>query len=427
MTSTAAWAPGRTLTFRGGRQVDVAAGPGLLANLAQGPGLAAHQSRYGDLPAIGVTQLQSMCERVALDGRGGAGFPFARKLESAAKAARAATRLGRAPYVVVNVSEGEPASRKDSVLARVAPHLVLDGAAVTARAIGAREVHLVTAADVPEVGSALRTAVDERRAPRRDGRLRFSFHDAAPLFVAGQSAAVLQLMAGRPNLPVTSWQPSTVRGHHGRPTLLSNAETYAHVGRLALLGTPATVSLGTLEEPGTTLLTLDGDLSPGAGRAQVMEVGFGTPWPEVLGDRASRPVLLGGYHGAWAEPGALNGLTVSRLSMADHGLQLGAGVVLPLDTGCPVTRSVGIVDYLAGQSARRCGPCFNGLPALAIALRRVAGGEGGTDEVLRLADLVDGRGACAHPDGTARLVRSLLTAYAGEVAVHARGGCGWRR
>ena len=90
-------------------------------------------------------------------------------------------------------------------------------------------------------------------------------------------------------------------------------------------------------------------------------------------------------------------------------------------TGCPVDFTSRVVDYLAGQSAGRCGPCLNGLPALAGAVRAVADGTGGTERVEQLAALVVRRGACAHPDGTVRLVRSMLAALPGEVAAHGSG------
>src|SRR5205085_1643217 len=107
-----------------------------------------------------------------------------------------------------------------------------------------------------------------------------------------------------------------------------------------------------------------------------------------------------------------------------RGLGLGAGVVLPLLYGCPVDRTSRIVTYLASQTARRCGPCFRGLPALAQAVEAVRTGEGGLAEVERLNDLVDGRGACAHPDGTVRLVRSMMQVFGSELGEHARGRCG---
>src|SRR6478672_1542848 len=232
-------------------------------------------------------------------------------------------------------------------------------------------------------------------------------------------------MSGRPNLPVTSWQPEALHGYRGRPTLLSNAETFAHVAVLAGEHRTAYAATGTAGEPGTRLLTLGGH----GERPAVTEVAHGTRWEELLVDEAlDSPVLVGGYHGSWAAPGALRGLTVSRTGMAAAGLSLGAGVVLPLSPGdCPVHRTAAIVSYLATQSARRCGPCLHGLPALADAVRATDRGIDRSARAGALVDLVTGRGACAHPDGTARTVASMLARFGDEVAAHASGDCTYRR
>jgi NADH:ubiquinone oxidoreductase subunit F (NADH-binding) len=91
-----------------------------------------------------------------------------------------------------------------------------------------------------------------------------------------------------------------------------------------------------------------------------------------------------------------------------------------------VTLTARTVEYLAGQSAQRCGPCFNGLPALAKALTAVHDGQGGLERVEQLSNLVVRRGACAHPDGTVRLVNSMLSTFQAEVAAHAMGRCDLR-
>jgi NADH:ubiquinone oxidoreductase subunit F (NADH-binding) len=115
---------------------------------------------------------------------------------------------------------------------------------------------------------------------------------------------------------------------------------------------------------------------------------------------------------------------VSVTGLRGLGAALGAGVVLSAPDGeCPLELTSRVVDYLAGQSAGRCGPCFNGLPALARALGSVRDGHGGVDRVGELSKLVERRGACAHPDGTVRLVRSLLGTFAGEVTAHGEGRC----
>jgi NADH:ubiquinone oxidoreductase subunit F (NADH-binding) len=277
------------------------------------------------------------------------------------------------------------------------------------------------------VGRAIARALSQRRVERRDRRtVRWQVHQAAPRFVAGQAAAVLELMSGRPNLPVTTWRPQAHAGHRGRPTVLSNAETFAQVAQLMMRGEADYLHHGTADEPGTTLLTLDGDLDLSR-PPTVVEVPFGTGWDEVLEpDRLRRPVLLGGYHGTWVPEGELARLQVSQPQLREIGVTLGAGVVLPLNHGCPVDRTARIVGYLASQSAGRCGPCRNGLPVLAGLLGRISSGQGDKgdiDELMRVAGLVERRGACAHPDGTVRLLRSLLSAFGDETRRHAFGGC----
>lgn len=368
--------------------------------------LADHRSRFGRLPQLSAEELITVTGAAGVLGRGGAGFPFARKLATA-RSRRALRR-----HLVVNLSEGEPASAKDAALARVAPHLVLDGAVLTARALRAGEVHLVVASDEPATERALQGALAERRDAAEDRGLRWRLHRAAPRFVAGESSAVLELVRGHENLPVTSWEPAAVRGLEGRPTMVCNAETLAQVA--ALVHAPTAVP-GPATEPGTRILSI----TRGA-EIEVVEVAHGTPWAQVLTDEElAAPVLVGGYHGCWVGPGGLRALPVS----AQGPVPLGAGIVLPLPAGrCPLERTTELLDYLAGQSARRCGPCVHGLPALAEAHAAASSG-GDPVAVRRLVALVTGRGACAHPDGTARLAASSLTTFAEDLAAHADGRC----
>lgn len=389
-------------------QLRVAGGPWLLR--AGAPDLATHRATRGELPTLGIDDLLAMVERSGLRGRGGAGFPFATKLRTTAD------RRARRRHVVVNLSEGEPASFKDLALVLHQPHLVLDGAALVATALGAREIHLVAPGEHPAAAGALHHALEERARAEPATRRAWRLHTATPRFVAGEASAVTELVEGRVNLPVTSWQPAAVAGLRGQPTLLSNGETYAQVAALALGG----VVPGTAAEPGTRLLSI-GERS---GSTRVVEVPHGTPWADVLSDdELAGPVLLGGYHGRWAPAGLLTRLTVSHADLTDAGLGLGAGIVLPLPPeACPLRSTAAITRYLASESAGRCGPCLNGLPALATAFEAlVAGGPAGP--VQQLTGLVTGRGACAHPDGTARLVVSAMTAFPDEVEAHARGGC----
>jgi len=108
----------------------VSEGPALLAGIADGPSLAPHRSRRGPVPTPSAEELAEMARAVDLRGRGGAGFPFAVKLAAAAR---------RKAVVVVNASEGEPASHKDAALISCSPHLVLDGGATVAHALRTRD------------------------------------------------------------------------------------------------------------------------------------------------------------------------------------------------------------------------------------------------------------------------------------------------
>lgn len=379
-------------------EVTVLPGPALLAGIGRGPSLAAHREQYGDLPALGRDALVEELGAVGLRGRGGAGFPFLRKIESLAP--------GR-PVLVANLAEGEPASSKDSALALTRPHLVLDGVAVVARALGAREVHVVVPGERPLVATAVRTAIAERTDP-----VPATTHTAERRFVAGQAQAVVELLSGRPNLPRTRRVPLSVSGHRGRPTLLSNAETWARVGLLALVGSRRYAALGTQAEPGATLLTVG---APGAVPVVREAVHGDRLRDHVPVERWGRPVLVGGFHGSWATWETIASARVSVDGMRRLGVPLGAGVLLSAGDRCPLELTRDVARYLAGQSAQRCGPCFNGLPALADAVAAVVEGRGGRARIEELCRLVAGRGACAHPDGTLRLVRSALAVFAGAV------------
>lgn len=396
-----------------GSDVAVAVGERLLAGADRGTGLGAHRGLWPAPAALSGRDLVALLGATQIRGRGGAGFPFGRKVSTA-------LRAGRRRAVVVNASEGEPGSAKDAALLTTVPHLVLDGAETVAGALGVRRVHVVVPGERPAVGDAVEDAVAERSG----GPVRYTLSTASGGFVGGQSRAVVELLEGRENLPVTSWEPEAVSGLRGRPTVLSNAETFAQVAALVALGPAGYATAGTADEPGTTLLTVAGD-GPGG---VVLEVPLGTALADVLRACGYAPdvtVLMGGYHGAWLPPAQTAIRRLTRGDLAAAGASLGAGVVLPLDpAACPVTLTASVVEYLAGQSARRCGPCRNGLPALAVATRALA--EGSPEAAARVAALVGlvaGRGACAHPDGTARLVRSMLTAFPGEVGEHGRGWC----
>jgi NADH:ubiquinone oxidoreductase subunit F (NADH-binding) len=140
--------------------------------------------------------------------------------------------------------------------------------------------------------------------------------------------------------------------------------------------------------------------------------------------------LVGGYHGVWLPLPEGRELTLDHASLRAFGAAPGAGVLaaLPADR-CGLAETARIVGYLAAESAGQCGPCLNGLPRIAAALRELAGAGHRRQvraDLERWSGLVTGRGACNHPDGTVRFVRSALRVFTPEIDRHAKGHCSAR-
>jgi len=138
-------------------------------------------------------------------------------------------------------------------------------------------------------------------------------------------------------------------------------------------------------------------------------------------------LLVGGYHGAWVPTPVAYDLRADAGDLAPWGAAVGAGVVCALpSSACGVVETARVVRYLANESARQCGPCMFGLPSIANGLAELAGPRPRASvrsDIERWAGLVVGRGACAHPDGTVRLVRSALHVFGPEIDLHASGRC----
>jgi NADH:ubiquinone oxidoreductase subunit F (NADH-binding) len=400
-------------------RADPAALPRLLAGIDPGGQplpLAAHERLNGPLPRIDAARLIDEVARSGLRGRGGADFPTARKLQAVA------ARRG-ASAVIVNGSETEPASRKDALLLARLPHLVLDGALLAARALGAREVIVA----LRERGAAsprpLAQAIRERPE-----RIPIRISPGPGGYVSGEETAVINRLAGGRAVPRFVPPRPHERGYRRAPTLVQNAETLAQLALIARFGAGWFRALGTEADPGTVLVTVSGAVAaPG-----VYELAFGTALEDLV--RAAggpteplQAFLIGGYFGAWVSCGRAAGLRLSRAELGVRGLSLGAGVVVALGrSACGLHESARLARYLASQSAGQCGPCVHGLAAIADTFEALV--EGSADRAARArlerwCGEVRGRGACRHPDGAVRLIASALETFEAQLAEHARGKC----
>lgn len=378
----------------------------------------AHVARYGALPRR-VDGLIDAVERSGLTGRGGAGFPASVKMRAVASGRRTGV-------VVANGTEGEPASTKDKTLLTLVPHLVLDGAVSSAIAVGAREVVICVDRSAVVAGETVLSAMAERARSGVDP-VPIRFERAPSRYVAGEESALVLWLNGGDARPQFVPPRPFEKGVDGRPTLVHNVETLAHIGLLARFGPEWFRALGTARDPGTALVTCSGVFQhPG-----VYEVPFGLALTDMFratrtDASAAQAVLVGGYFGTWFAAAELPSVHLDGASLRGLGSSFGCGVVAALDADrCGLAESAHITGWLARENAGQCGPCVNGLEAIALAMTKlVQGDRKGENErqLRRWLEMVKGRGACKHPDGTARFVESSLRVFGPEIERHRRSG-----
>jgi NADH:ubiquinone oxidoreductase subunit F (NADH-binding) len=276
--------------------------------------LREHLAAHGPLPSLNPHEILGLASDAGLTGRGGAGFPLWRKIEAVLNARGA-------PVVVGNGAEGEPASTKDRWLLTHRPHLVLDGLQLAAQAVAATDVYLHVTDRMPGISDVLAqryTAGFDAVAVRRS--------IAPERFISGEESAVVNSIAGGPAIPRSKPPRVVERGFGGRPTLVSNVETLAHLALVARRGAAWFRSSGTADAPGTMLLTVGGAVR----RPGVVEAPQGAPLRDVL-DLAGglsgpmQAVLLGGYHGTWLTGSEAASARMSRSGLAAFGASPGAG------------------------------------------------------------------------------------------------------
>jgi NADH:ubiquinone oxidoreductase subunit F (NADH-binding) len=386
--------------------------------------LAAHTAVHGPL-ALGARRdrhwADGFVDAIAesgITGRGGAGFPTGRKIETLRSERRR-------PMVVVNAMEGEPASCKDHFLATRVPHLVLDGAALMAACVNAPGVTVCVPRGSTAAARSFVTALAERERAGVGG-VPVTVVQPPARYVAGEESALSNWLDGGDSRPQFRPDRPAVPRVKGRPALVDNAETLAHVALIARYGPVWFREVGTPEAPGTTLVTVSGAVDePG-----ILEVPLGSMVSSVLstaGAGSTGGVLLGGYGGTWLAPSDV-GTPYDPVSLREVGCTTGVGVMVALPAGgCGLAETARIAHWMASESAGQCGPCVFGLPAVAQDLTALAQGRASHRDADRLwarLGTIDGRGACRHPDGVVRLIRSAVTAFAADVNRHlAHGPC----
>jgi NADH:ubiquinone oxidoreductase subunit F (NADH-binding) len=378
--------------------------------------LAEHSRRLGDLPDAPAGEVIAALEATGLLGRGGAGFPVGRKWRAIYD-----RREGGTPVIVANGAEGEPESAKDRVLMTHRPHLVIDGAVLAARTLGADRIELYLGREHTQAVRAMKEAVGQRAQSEQN---LLHIVEAPIGYVAGEATAVAHYINSKDARPVTTPPRMSERGVRNRPTLVQNVESLAYAALVARYGSDWFRERGRGNNRGTALVTVAGPVR----HEGVVEIDLGTPLAELV-ERAGaltgtpQAVLIGGYFGTWTRIDSVWNLPLDPESLKAAGLTFGCGLVRLLDArACGVDYSARIMAFLAAGSAMQCGPCKYGLADLASASGRVASmGAKRNDlyDIERWTGLVTGRGACRHPDGAAQQMGTALAVFADDFVSHA--------
>ena len=357
-----------------------------------GGGLALDAARR-----IGADTVIAEVEAAGLRGRGGAGFPTGAKWRTIA-----ANRSPELPTtVVVNGAEGEPGTYKDRALLRTDPYSVLEGALISALAVGAADV--VVALKPGEEGRVA-AAIKEMEQAGMTGGVPVSVITGPSEYLFGEETALLEVVDGRPPFPriappyrrgvVEVVEVGTVGmagpgpGTLAPPALVDNVETLAHVTHIVGRGAAWFRELGTPDSPGTIVCTVTGDVRrPGVG-----EVAMGTTVRQAIdeiggGTATEQPVkaVLTGVSAA-PLPAALLTTRLTYEDMEAAGSGLGTASLMVLGQGTDMTAvAAGAARFLAVESCGQCTPCKADGLAIAGALEALCRGDGGAEDLDVLA------------------------------------------
>ncbi len=366
-------------------------------------------------PAEVITEV----EAAELLGRGGAGFPTGRKWRLVAEETRSPK------YVICNADESEPLAFKDRVLIDSHPHQILEGMALAAYAVGARQGFIYIRGEYARQADRLEYAIRQAQGRgwlgERIGGTDFSFqvhlHRGAGAYICGQETALLESLEGRRGEPRFRRPFPSSHGYHRLPTLVNNVETLATVPHILGKGAAWYRSLSAATTPGTKLYTVLGHVA----RPCVFEAPFGLTLRQIIGDFGGgmRPgsefhfALAGGAAGTIVPPGLLD-LPIDYASAA-KGVSLGTGAFLICDRSVsPAAMLREVLHFFEAESCGKCTPCRIGTVQARQTLDRILAGQaraGDVDLLQRLAGVLWAASFCALGQSVAILITSALTHF----------------
>ncbi|MEK8033251.1 NADH-quinone oxidoreductase subunit NuoF [Ideonella sp. DXS29W] len=361
-----------------------------------------------------------------LRGRGGAGFPTGLKWSFMPRA------FPGQKYLVCNSDEGEPGTCKDRDILRFNPHIVIEGMAIAAYAMGISVGYNYIHGEIFEVYERFEEALREARAAGFLGDKimgsGFSFqlhaHHGFGAYICGEETALLESLEGKKGQPRFKPPFPASFGLYGKPTTINNTETFAAVPWIIRNGGQAYLECGKPNNGGTKIFSMVGDVE----RPGNYEIPMGTPFSKLLelagGVKGGKlkAVIPGGSSAPVLPAGVMMDCTMDYDSIAKAGSMLGSGAVIVMnDTRCMVKSLLRLSYFYTHESCGQCTPCREGTGWLWRLVNRIEHGEGRADDLALLdnvAENIMGRTICALGDAAAMPVRGMLKHFRDEFAYH---------
>ena len=373
----------------------------------------------------GMTADQVIAEVKAsgLRGRGGAGFPTGLKWSFMPR------QFPGAKYLVCNSDEGEPGTCKDRDILMFNPHIVIEGMAIAAFAMGIKTGYNYIHGEIFEVYERFEEALEEARAAGYLGddllgsTFSFQLHAAHGFgaYICGEETALLESLEGKKGQPRFKPPFPASFGLYGKPTTINNTETFAAVPWIIRNGGAPYLEIGKPNNGGTKIFSVVGDVqNPGN-----FEVPLGTPFSKLLElaggmrpGRTLKAVIPGGSSAPVLPAATMHELTMDYDAIAKAGSMLGSGAVIVMDdTRSMVTSLLRLSYFYMHESCGQCTPCREGTGWLYRMVERIANGQGRMQDIDLLnsvCDNIQGRTICALGDAAAMPVRAMIKHFRHE-------------
>ena len=331
--------------------------------LAQPDHTLADYAARGGLDLLGnLPSNESIVEELkasGLTGYGGAGFPTGVKWEAVAN--EPSPR-----YVVINADEGEPGTIKDRYVMELRPHLFLEGVVTAMRFADAPAGFIYIREEYALARDRLARAIEEFRAVGLLEGRSLELVVGAGAYIAGEESAMLESMEGRRAMPRLRPPFPAQVGYLGRPTLINNVETLAHLPFILRQGGEAWASLGIRGANGTRLWSVTGAVN----RPGCYEAPNGVTTRELVDEHAGHfadevgAVVPGGAASGILPPTALD-VPLTRDTLREYGAGVGSAAVQVFPKHySPLRLLAETMRFFAEESCQKCTPCRIGNRAL---------------------------------------------------------------